>query len=90
MRREHLGDLVLVRDASREVVGRGQVAGLALAPRERLVGDVADEVLEESVLAVLGRARVGVDAEHLLADERGEQRLELRLRAQRARPAHAA
>ena len=52
---------------------------LALALRERLVGDVADEVLQEAVLAVLGRARVGLDAEHLLAHQRGEQRLELGL-----------
>ena len=47
--------------------------------RERLVGDVPDEILEESVLAVLGRARIGLDAEHLLADER-------RRAAARARP----
>ena len=49
--------------------------------RERLVGDVPDEVLEEAVLAVLGRARIGLDAEHLLADEPGEDRLELLLGA---------
>ena len=57
--------------------GGGEVPGTALPLRERLVGDVADEVLEEAVLAVLGRARVGLDAEHLLAHERREQRLDL-------------
>src|SRR5436305_14843159 len=46
---------------------------------ERLVGDVTHEVLEESVLTVLGRARIGLDSEHLLAQERVEQRLELTL-----------
>ena len=66
--------------------GGGEVPRLPLALRERLVGDVADEVLEEAVLAVLGRARIGLDAEDLLADERGEQRLELGL----AQPASAA
>ena len=60
----------------------------ALALRERLVGDVPDEVLQEAVLAVLGRARVGLHAEHLLAHERREQRLELGLgEARRAPPA---
>ena len=74
---DHLGDLVLVRERRAQVRGRGEVAGTPLVPRQRLVGDVADEVLQEAVLPVLGRARVGLQAEHLLAHERGEQRLEL-------------
>ena len=53
------------------------MAALALPLGERLVGDVADEVLQEAVLAALRRARIGLDAEHLLAHERREQRLEL-------------
>ena len=43
---------------------------------ERPVGDMAHEVLQKAVLPVLRRARVGLDAEHLLADERLEQRPE--------------
>ena len=82
MRGDHLDDLVLVGgERGAQVRGRGEVPGPALALRERLVGDVADEVLEEAVLAVLGRARVGLHAEHLLADERCEQRLDLGLGA---------
>ena len=78
VRGDDLGDLLLAQPLRQEA-GRGQVAGLAVAVRERLVGDVPDEVLEEAVLPVLGRARIGLDAQHLLADERREQRLELGL-----------
>ena len=86
MRGDHLDHLVLVAGERRaQVLGRGEVPRPALALRERLVGDVADEVLEEAVLAVLGRARVGLDAEHLLAHERREQRLELAPRQPRER-----
>ena len=63
------------------MLGGGEVAGAALLPRERLVGDVPDQVLEEAVLAVLGRTGVGLQGEHLLADERSEQRVELVLGA---------
>src|SRR4051794_14893217 len=50
-----------------------------LALRERLVRDVANEVLEKAVLAVLGRPRIRLDRDHLLARERREERLELAL-----------
>ena len=71
VRRDDLDDLVLVlRERSAQVRGGREVPRAALPLRERLVGDVAHEVLEEAVLAVLGRARVGLHAEHLLADER--------------------
>ena len=50
-----------------------------LALGKRLVGDVPYEILEEAVLAVLGRARVGLHTEDLLAYERSEQRLEIYL-----------
>ena len=53
---------------------------LPLPTRQRVVGDPPDEVLEESVLAVLRRPGVGVEREHLLAHERREERLELGLR----------
>src|SRR5437868_10477926 len=52
---------------------------VALSLRERLVRDVANEVLEEAVLAVLRRARIRLDRNHLLASERSEERLELLL-----------
>ena len=39
-----------------------------------------DEILEEAVLSSLGRPRIRLDAEHLFAHERREQRLELVLR----------
>ena len=62
-----------------EVRGGGEVAALAVAAGERLVGDAADEVLEEAVLAALGRARVGLDAEDLLPYEASQERVELGL-----------
>ncbi len=74
---DHL--VLLAGEGGGQVLGRSQVAVAAVALGERLVGNVADEVLQEAVLAVLGRARVGLDAEHLLAHERGEEQLELRL-----------
>ena len=69
MRRDHLAQLVFV--AGREqMLGCCEMARPPVVPRERLVRDVADEILEESVLPVLGRPRVGLNAEHLLAHER--------------------
>ena len=56
--------------------GGGEVLRLAVAARQRLVRDALDERLDEPVLAALGRARVGVQHEHLLARERREHRLE--------------
>ena len=75
MRGEHLGDSVLLGKCLLEVGGGGEVPDLALAFGERLVGDVADQVLEEPVLAALRGARVRLDAEHLLVHQCGEQRL---------------
>jgi hypothetical protein len=48
-----------------------------VALREGLVGDAAKQVLQESVLAVLRGARIGLDAEHLLADKRSQERIQL-------------
>ena len=80
MRGDDLDDLLLDQRLLEER-GGGEVPRLAVGLRERLVGDLAQQVLEEAVLAVLGRARVGLDAEDLLAGERGEDRLELGLGA---------
>ena len=43
-----------------EVPRRGKVAGLAIGSRERVVGDLADQRLDEGVLAALGATRVGL------------------------------
>ena len=70
--RRYLDHLVLVGgECPAQVLRRREMLRPALALRQRLVGDVADEVLEEAVLAVLGRARIRLDAEHLLAHEPG-------------------
>jgi hypothetical protein len=75
--RHHLDDLlVLGAPGGLQVGGGGQVAGLALTPGQGLVGDPADQVLQEPVLAALGRTRVGLDGQQLLADQAGEQRLQ--------------
>ena len=73
------------RERAAQVLGGCQMPGTALSLRERLVGDVADEVLEEAVLAVLGRARVGLHTEHLLAREGDEHRLEVGVGARKRR-----
>ena len=73
MSRDDLDDLVVVLVQRR----RGQMAGLALVLRDHLVGDAPHQVLEEPVLAALGRERVGLERQHLLADERGQQGLEV-------------
>ena len=78
VRGDHLDHLVLVLGEGGPQVRRGgQVPGTAVPSGKRLVRDVAHEILEEAVLAVLGRARVGLDAEHLLPHQRCEQRLGL-------------
>jgi len=75
MRGKDLDHLLLVRKRGLQVGRRRQVARTALVLRECLVCDVANEVLHEAVVAVLGRAWVGLDGEHLLAHEGLEQRL---------------
>ena len=42
---------------ARQVGGDGQVAGLAVAARQRPVGDLAHDRLDEPVLAALGLSR---------------------------------
>ncbi len=56
--------------------GRGEMPGAAFVPRERLVRDMAHEVLQEAVLAVLGRPRVGLDRSTSLRTSEREQRLD--------------
>ena len=87
MRRDDLDDLVLV-DRRAEVGRRREVPRLALVLRHRVVRDLLHEVLEEPVLAAVRQQRVDRDREHLLADERAEQRGDLGLResGDRAQP----
>ena len=63
-----------------EEAGGGEVAGLAVAPGERVVGDLPDERLDEGVLAALGRAGVGLEGEELAPDEGAQAGLQLGLR----------
>jgi hypothetical protein len=70
VRGDDLDDLVLLRAPDGGEVLRGrQMFLLPLALRDRLVGDVPDDVLQKRILTPLGRARVGLDREHLLAEE---------------------
>ena len=49
------------------------MAALALSPRERLVGNVLEEILYEAVLTPLGGAWVALQRQKLLTDERRER-----------------
>ena len=62
-----------------EVSSGRQVTDLPLPLRKRLVRDVLEQVLEEAVLTPLGRARVGLDRQELLARQRGQEQFELGL-----------
>ncbi len=70
MRGERAGQLVLAETL--EEARRGEVAAPRSRLRQRPVGDLADERLDERVLAALGRPRVDVVDEQLAPDERAE------------------
>ena len=53
------------------------MARLALPLRQRLVRDTPKQVLEEGVLTALGRPRVGLHREDLLAHQTDHERVEL-------------
>jgi hypothetical protein len=53
------------------------VARLAVGLRERVVGDLADEGLDERILAPLGAARIGLKGEQLAPDEPPKARLDV-------------
>ena len=55
------------------------MADLAVALGQRVVGDLADERLDERVLAALGAAGVGLVREQLAPHERPQPRLEVGL-----------
>jgi hypothetical protein len=78
MRGDHFDDLVLLELLPCvEVSGHREMAGFAVATAQGLVRDSLDEVLEEAVLAPLGRVRVGLDLEELLPHERPERLLQV-------------
>ena len=78
---DDLDDLVLLgAPDGREESRRGEMFRLSPLLGDGVVRDLLHDVLEERVLASLRRARVGLDGEHLLAEERREQRLQLPLR----------
>jgi hypothetical protein len=88
LRRILVGGEVVAGQASGELIGaqaleeaRGrQVAGLAIRPGQRVVGDLPDEGLDKGVLATLGRAGVSLQGEELATDEGAEPGFELALR----------
>ena len=67
---DDVGDFLAVAgEGGAQVLCRSQVPGLAVAPRQRVVGDLAQHVLSEAVAAALGRQRLGVYGEHLAANQ---------------------
>ena len=72
--RDHPGQLLVAEGL--EMACGGQVPGPAVALRQGPVGDLADERLDEGVLPAGRCARVGLDGQDLLADERVEAGLE--------------
>ena len=68
MGRDDLDDLVLVPLTSKMGGGR-EMQHLRLLARERVVGDLLHEVLEEPVLASLGREGIGAERNDLLPHE---------------------
>src|SRR5262249_22752033 len=78
VRRHDLGDLVLGRPpVVLDELHRREMTCLAFGLRESLVGDYAQEILQEPVLTSLGRAWIGLQAEDLLPNERREHALGL-------------
>ena len=73
------GSRDLVRAEALEEARGGEVAALAVGLGQGVVGDLADQGLDEGVLAVLRAARVGLEGEQLAANEPAQSRLELGL-----------
>ena len=62
------------------VLGRCQMPSLALAPRHRLVGNLAEQVLQEAVLPALRGAQIRLEREDLLAHESRKHLVDVSLR----------
>ena len=69
VRGDHGRDLLVAVPAGPEVRGHREMAGFPLPDRERLVRDSAQEVLSERELVSLGRERVDLDRQDLLAEQ---------------------
>ena len=61
-----------------EEAGCGEVANVPVGPRKRVVGDLADQGLDERVLAPLGAARVSLKGEQFAPDEPAKARRKVR------------
>src|SRR5262249_57821773 len=79
VRRADVEELGGGREGVAAVRGGREMVGALLLLRQRLVRDALEQVLEEPVLATLGGAWIRLEGERLLADERREQRIEVRL-----------
>ena len=72
---DDVGDLFAIAgEGGTQVRGHGQVAGLAVAAGQGVVGDLAQHVLGEAVAAPLRGQRVRGHAEHLPAYQVGQRR----------------
>ena len=72
---DDVGDLFAVtRERGTQVVSHREMPSLAVVPGQCVVGDLAQHVVREAVVAALRRERVGGDLEHLAADEVGQPR----------------
>src|SRR5207248_253380 len=60
-----------------EVLGSREVLLASLPLRQRLVGNVAEQVLEERVLTLLGRARIRLQSQNFSPHHAGQERLHL-------------
>ena len=78
------GQLVAVEGL--EVARGREVARPTVLLRQRLVGDLADQPLDEDVLAALRRARIVIDGQDLASDEAPKSRLERLHRVPGERP----
>ena len=76
VRRHHLGQLGAVSQLGDEL-GGGQVHRLAVAAGERLVGDRSCDRLHEAELPEVGRERIAVAVDQLLAGQRCERPVDL-------------
>ena len=73
--RQHAGQLVVAERL--EVPGGGKVPRATVALRQRAVGDLLDEALDEPILAALRRAGVVVEGDELSPREAAEASLNL-------------
>ena len=75
-----LDDLVFfAAPGRRQESSSGEVLRFPVLLRDRVVRDTPDDVLEERVLPAFRRPRISLDRQHLFAQERFEQRLQLAL-----------